>query len=148
MDEDTIVTLIGVRMAKPGNVFVFRGKTPDCDGCKLNNTCLNLDVGGHYKVVGVRNSPPLDCAVHDKGVQAVEVVDAPWTVLLESRKALDGSAVVYEPVTCNETACDNFDICQNPGPLPGNKYTIVHVVGEPQGDCVKEYSLKVVEMKK
>ena len=148
MDEDTIVTLIGVRMAKPGNVFVFRGKTPDCEGCKLNNTCLNLDIGGHYKVVGVRDSPPLDCAVHDKGVQAVEVVEAPWTVLLESRMVREGSTIVYEPVTCNETDCDMFDMCQNPGPVPGNRYTIVNVVGEPGGGCAKEYSLKVVEMKK
>ena len=148
MDEDTIVTLIGVRMAKPGNVFVFRGKTPDCEGCKLNNTCLNLDIGGHYKVVSVRDSPPLDCAVHDKGVQAVEVVEAPWTVLLESRMVREGSTIVYEPVTCNETDCDMFDMCQNPGPVPGNRYTIVNVVGEPEGECAKEYSLKIVEMKK
>jgi uncharacterized protein (UPF0179 family) len=148
MDEDTIVTLIGVRMAKPGNVFVFRGKTPDCEGCKLSNTCLNLDIGGHYKVVDVRDSPPLDCAVHDKGVQAVEVVEAPWTVLLESRMVREGSTIVYEPVMCNETDCDMFDMCQNPGPAPGNKYTIVNVVGEPESECAKEYSLKIVEMKK
>lgn len=148
MDEDTVVTLIGVRMAKTGNVFVFRGKTPDCEGCKLKNTCMNLDIGGQYKVVSVRDSPPIDCAVHDKGVQAVEVVEAPWTVLLESRMVRQGSAVVYEPVTCNETGCDMFEMCQNPGPVPGNRYTIVNVVGEPNSDCIKDYSLKIVEMKK
>ncbi|MDF1532028.1 MAG: UPF0179 family protein [ANME-2 cluster archaeon] len=147
MDEDTIVTLIGVRMAKPGNVFVFRGKTPDCEGCKLKNTCMNLDIGGHYKVMSVRDSPPLVCAVHDKGVQAVEVVGAPRTVLLESRMARQGSAVVYEPVSCDESDCNMFEMCQNPGPVPGNRYTIVKVVGEPNGDCVKDFSLKIVEMK-
>ncbi|MDF1557322.1 MAG: UPF0179 family protein [ANME-2 cluster archaeon] len=148
MDEDTIVTLIGVRMAKPGTVFEFRGRTPDCEGCKLNNTCLNLDLGGHYKIVEVRDAPPLDCAVHDKGVQAVEVVEAPWTVLLESRMAREGLAVTYEPIACSESDCDMFDMCQRPGPIPGNRYIIINVVSEPEGECAKGLSLKIVEMKK
>jgi len=54
MNEDTIVTLIGVRMAKPDVEFIFKGKSRDCNGCNLKSTCMNLDEGGHYKIVGIR----------------------------------------------------------------------------------------------
>lgn len=148
MDKDNIVTLIGIRMAKPGTEFVFKGKSPECSDCRIKSTCLNLDAGGHYRVVRVRNTSPLDCSIHDGGVQAVEVEEAPITVLLESRKAFDGSTINYEPVSCNESECKIFDACQKTGAVPGEKYRISKIIGEPEGECLKEYSLKLVEMEK
>lgn len=147
MHEETIVTLIGIRMAKPGTEFIFRGKSRDCNGCKIKNTCMNLDEGGRYKVVGVRDAPSLECSIHDGGVQAVEVIEAPWTAIIESRKAFNGSTVMFEIIKCDEEECRLKRLCQNPGPVPGQKYTIIRIVGEPEEECPRGYSLKIVEMK-
>lgn len=148
MNEDTIVTLIGMRMAKPGIEFIFKGESPDCNGCRLKSTCMNLDRGSRYRVVDIRNPNVLDCSIHEGGVQAVEVVEQPLTVLVESRMALEGSTIYYESIPCNESGCEMFEMCHNPGLVPGNKYIIVTVVGEPEGECKKGYSLKAVEMKR
>ena len=147
MNEDTIVTLIGVRMAKPGVEFIFKGKSTDCNGCNLKSTCLNLEEGGHYKIVSIRNAAPLDCSIHDGGVQAVDVVEVPWKVFIESRKVYEGSTITYEPVNCDEKDCEMFEVCQHPGPVPGRKYKILKIAGEPDGECIRDMSFKVVEMK-
>jgi uncharacterized protein (UPF0179 family) len=146
MDEDTTVTLIGIRMAKPGTEFIFRGKSQDCNGCKVKSTCMNLDKGTRYKVMSVRDAPSLECSIHDGGVQAVEVIKAPWTVMIESKKAFDGSTIVYESIDCDEK-CNSKKLCNNPGPIPGEKYTILTIVGEPEEKCAKGFALKIVEMK-
>ena len=148
MNDDTIITLIGIRMAKPGTEFIFKGKNPDCNGCRFKNSCLNLEEGGRYKVVGLRNTSPLDCSIHEGGVQAVDVVESPWTVMIESRMAIQGSTIIYEPVHCHENDCEMYEYCHNPGLIPGNKYKILTIIGEPEGKCPRGYSFKLVEMKK
>ena len=147
MNDDTIVTLIGVRMAKPGVEFIYRGKSRDCNGCNLKNTCLNLDEGGQYKIVSIRNAAPLDCLIHDGGVQAVDVVEIPWKVFIESSKAYEGSTIIYEPFECDEKDCEMFEMCQHSGPIPGQKYKILKIIGEPSGECIRDISFKIVEMK-
>lgn len=147
MDEDTIITLIGIRMAKPGTEFIFRKKSSDCNGCKIKNTCLNLEEGGRYRIVSVRDAPSLECLIHEGGVMAVEVIETPRSVLIESRKALEGSTIVYEPVKCNEDECEMMELCQNPGITPGNKYTILKIENEPEEECRMGYSLRIVEIK-
>ncbi|HUW67070.1 MAG TPA: UPF0179 family protein [Candidatus Nanoarchaeia archaeon] len=147
MDEDTTVTLIGIRMAKPGTEFIFRGKSLDCNGCKVKSTCMNLEKGGRYKVVRVRDAPSLECSIHDGGVKAVEVIKAPWTVMIESKKAFDGSTIVYETINCDEEACNSKKLCNNPGPIPGEKYTILTIKGEPEEKCPNGFALNIVEIK-
>ncbi|KAF5423252.1 MAG: hypothetical protein C5S41_07775 [Candidatus Methanomarinus sp.] len=147
MNEDTIVTLIGIKMAKPGLEFIFKGKIPDCNGCRFKNSCFNLNKGARYKIVSVRNTSPMDCSIHEGGVQAVDVIEAPWTIMVESRMAISGSNIVYKPIHCNETECEMIKFCDNPGPVPKKKYTISNISDKPIGKCAKNYSLKLVEIK-
>ncbi|OYT61308.1 hypothetical protein B6V01_005665 [Methanosarcinales archaeon ex4572_44] len=88
---NSTITLIGTRLAKIGNEFIFYGPTPDCGDCKLKNTCNNLEPGNKYKITGVRNGQVHACAVHDTGVYAVEVIPAPTTALVESKMVFNGS---------------------------------------------------------
>ncbi len=147
-ESDTIITLIGTKLAKAGNEFVFRGIAKECEPCKLNKTCLGLNIGSKYRITGIRSGGTLECFVHDTGVLAVEVVEAPLIVGIEARKAIRGSKILYEPVTCDISSCENYKICRPAGLKKGDKFTIVNVVGELSGPCEKGYLLKVAEVKR
>ncbi len=147
MDEETIVTLIGTKLAKVGNEFIFRGGAKDCEGCKLHKTCLNLNIGSKYRITHVRNTGEFDCFVHDSGVCAVEVVEAPIKMAIESRKAIQGSKLVYEQ-ECEESDCEHYTLCFPPGLKKYEKFTIVDVGDEVIDSCEKGKILKVVEVKR
>ncbi|MDR0767884.1 MAG: UPF0179 family protein [Methanosarcinales archaeon] len=74
MTMATKLTVIGARLAKPGETFFFLGEREECKRCSIRGTCLNLDAGKKYEIVSVRNSNLLKCALHDGGVLAVDVI--------------------------------------------------------------------------
>jgi uncharacterized protein (UPF0179 family) len=145
-ESDTIITLIGTRLAKVGNEFIFRGAAKECEPCKFNKTCLGLNQGSKYRIVNLRNSSKLECFIHDSGVCAVEVIEAPIRIAIESRKAIKGSKIVYEQLSCNYPDCDNFVLCRPPGIKTGEKFNIIDVEDDLEEPCSKNYQLKVVEI--
>lgn len=147
-EQETIITLIGTKLAKVGNEFVFKGAAKECEVCKLNKTCLGLNIGSRYRITNIRTGEKLECFVHDSGVCAVEVVEVPIKVAVESRKAIKGSRMVYESLSCNLSDCENFILCHPSGLMQGNKFMIMNVEGEINEPCNKGYSLKVVEVKR
>jgi uncharacterized protein (UPF0179 family) len=147
-ESDTIITLIGTRLAKVGNEFIFRGAAKECEPCKFNKTCLGLNQGSKYRIVNLRNSAKLECFVHDSGVCAVEVIETPIMMAIESRKAIKGSKIAYEQLSCNYPDCDNFVLCRPSGIKTGEKFNIIDVEGDIEEPCNKNYQLKVVEIKR
>lgn len=147
-ESDTIITLIGARLAKAGNEFVFRGAAKECQPCKFNKTCLSLNPGSRYKIVNLRNSAKLECFVHDSGVFAVEVIEAPIRMAVESRKAIKGSKIVFELPPCNNQDCENYLLCRPSGLHTGDKFSILEVIDEISEPCRKGYSMKIVEVKR
>ncbi len=147
-ESDTIITLIGTRLAKVGNEFIFKSAAKECQPCKFTKTCLSLNPGSRYKIVNLRNSAKLECFVHDSGVLAVEVTETPIRIAVESRKAINGSKIVYEPPPCNNQDCENYPICRPLGLRAGDKFSIVEVVGEIAEPCRKGYSMKIVDVKR
>ncbi|KCZ73611.1 hypothetical protein ANME2D_00682 [Candidatus Methanoperedens nitroreducens] len=147
-ESDTIITLIGTKLAKIGNEFIFRGTAKDCEPCKLNRTCLGLNIGSKYRINSIRKGGKLECFIHDCGVCAVEVIETPIRMSIEARKAIRGSKIVYEPVACNYSSCENYGICHPSGLIRGDKFTVVEVAGEMPGHCRRGYSLKVAEVKR
>ncbi len=147
-ESDIIITLIGTKLAKVGNEFIFQGAAKECEACKLNKTCLSLNPGSRYRITSLRTGGKLECFVHDSGVCAVEVVEEPIIIGVESRKAIKGSKIIYEPPVCNLSNCGNFRVCIPSGLKKGDKYTILNVVGDVSEPCEKGYSLKIVEVKR
>jgi len=147
-ESDTIITLIGTRLAKVGNEFIFRGAAKECEPCKFNKTCLGLNHGSKYRIVNLRNSAKLECFIHDSGVCAVEVIEAPIRMAIESRKAIKGSKIAYEQLNCNYPDCDNFVLCRPSGVKAGEKFSIIEVEDDIEEPCNKNYQLKVVEIKR
>lgn len=147
-ESDTIITLIGTRLAKVGNEFVFKNAAKECQPCKLNKTCLSLNPGSKYKIVNIRNPSKLECFVHDSGVSAVEVIEAPIRMAIESRKAIKGSKIVFEQPPCNYQDCENYFICRPSGLQAGEKFVIVDVESDILESCRKGYSMKIVEVRR
>jgi uncharacterized protein (UPF0179 family) len=144
-EPNVTITLIGSRLAKPGVEFIFRGAAPECDKCKLRNVCLNLIKNKKYKVVAVRNGNEHECSLHGN-VRAVEVTPCPIIVSIESRKAFNGSKLVYEEPKCEEI-CPSYAVCHPQGLVSGDKYTIAEVLDEVPGTCLKGLTLKKVELR-
>ncbi len=147
-ESDTIITLIGTKLAKVGNEFIFKGGAKECEPCRLNKTCLGLNTGSRYRITAIRNGGQLECFVHDSGVCAVEAIELPVEISVESRKAIKGSTIVYDPLSCNISGCENFITCRPSGLRRGEKFTIVKVSEDISGSCEKGYSLKVAEVKR
>ncbi|OEU64594.1 MAG: hypothetical protein BA870_04595 [Desulfuromonadales bacterium C00003094] len=147
MELDSTITLIGVRLAKVGLEFIFKGPAPECEECRFKNSCMNLSTGRKYRIVNVRTSTQHSCYVHDEGVQAVEVVESPIISAIESKKAFKGSKVVFEPPSCKRGECTIYDLCHPVGVEFGDKCTISEVIGDTPEECAKGLSLKVVELK-
>lgn len=145
---DTIITLIGSEVAFEGYEFIFMGEATECKDCRLKNACLNLHEGSKYRLVALRDAPVHECPLHEGGVRAVEVVEAPFLVAIESRKAFGGSKVVYNPIECGEEECPMYELCHPSGLEEGDKCTITKVVGNPPQSCPKGFSLKLVELER
>jgi uncharacterized protein (UPF0179 family) len=147
MELNTTITLIGVRLAKIGTEFIYKGSAPECEECRFRNSCMNLSGGRKYRIVNIRTTTTHNCQVHDGGVQAVEVVESPTISAIESKKAFKGSKVVFEPPPCKKSECDMYDMCHPVGLEFGDKCTISDVIGSAPDDCIKGLSLKLVELK-
>ena len=147
-DAQSVVTLIGTRLAKEGTIFKYQGYSNECDSCKLQRSCLNLDNEAIYKIVNVRKTSQHPCNLHDLGVRAVDVVKSPIMATVESRKAFKGSKIIFREQSCDIEECEFYDLCCPSGIEDGEKYIIKNVLKFIKNHCAKNYSLKTVELRK
>ena len=122
----TKITVIGARLAKPGETFFFLDETEECKKCNIRGTCLNLNSGRKYRIVSVRNNNLLTCALHDGGVLAVVVENAPIEAYVDAKKAVLGVKIVYEPIKLKEEA-DDKELFEPKGLMKGDKCIIKEV---------------------
>ncbi|HOT07036.1 MAG: hypothetical protein A4E45_01900 [Methanosaeta sp. PtaB.Bin039] len=147
-EPTTQITLIGTRLATIGMEFIFRGPTPECETCKLRNTCMNLENNRRYRVLGIRGELVHDCPIHEEGVRAVEITESPIIAAMDARKSFAGSKMVFDGSECDDRGCSMFELCHPAGLREGDRCTIVEVVGEAPEECPRGYSLKLVELKR
>lgn len=145
MDDDTKITLIGTQLAREGLDFVFEREAPECEKCKLKNTCLDLERGRKYRITGVRSDRLQECFVHDEGAYVVEVEMAPIVAIIASRNAVEGAAIRYKAPNCETEDPDLFELCHPAGLKEGDKCTITEVFGPVE--IGEEENLKKVELK-
>jgi len=144
-EAKTKVTLVGTVLAKPGVEFVYEGEVAECGTCKVKKACNNLTKGHRYRIVTVRSTHH-ECIIHLNGATAVEVIDAPATMLINADMAMMNSRVKIE-FSCNKTDCRSFSLCHPDGVVEGEKYIIADVVGNAPDICDKGRALKMVEIK-
>ena len=142
----TSITLLGTRLAEPGQEFVFEGAAPGCSGCPYRDQCLNLTEGVKYRVTELREgAQTLECAVHADGVRAVEVEPAPVTATIPDEQAYAGSrASIAGP--CPHTSCPSYEYCLPDGAAVGESHRVENVLGEPPHEhCHLDRDLTLVE---
>jgi hypothetical protein len=139
------VTLVGTVLAKPGIEFIYEGESAECDTCKVKKACNNLVKGHRYRIITVRSTHH-DCNVHLNGATAVEVMDAPVTMLINADMAMPNSRVKIE-FSCNKSDCKSYSLCRPDGVVEGEKYIIADVLGNASDICDKGRALKLVEIR-
>ena len=143
----TTVTLVGARLAEPGEEFVYQGESSACEGCPYRSQCLNLEAGTRYEVTDVReNTQVLDCAVHDGGVRAVEVEPTTVPANVLSKSAYSGSKAKLAGA-CPHSDCPSHPLCVPLGADFDEEYQIEEVVGDPPHEtCALDRTLTQVEL--
>ncbi|MGB8309227.1 MAG: UPF0179 family protein [Methanoregula sp.] len=144
-ETKTKVTLVGTVLAKPGIEFVYEGESTECGTCKVKKACNNLVKGHRYRIITVRSTHH-DCAIHFNGATAVEVMEAPVTMLISADMAMVNSRIKVE-FSCNKADCKSYVLCRPDGVVEGEKYFIADVLGNASDICSKGRALKLVEIK-
>ncbi|RLF38635.1 MAG: hypothetical protein DRN12_08115 [Thermoplasmata archaeon] len=133
-----LITLIGKKLAKVGDEFIYLGITQKCKNCRLKTVCSNLQEGRTYKIVKIREKSH-NCKLHDEGVIVVEVEKLPAEVNIKEKEA-EATAVNYRSIKCNNVLCEEFEACTPK--IKEKEYKIVEVIGDVE--CPKGYKLKKV----
>jgi uncharacterized protein (UPF0179 family) len=141
----TKVTLVGTVLAKQGVDFIYEGEVAGCDTCKVKKACNNLQAGRKYRIVSVRTTHH-ECMVHLNGATAVEVMEAPITVLINADMAIINSKIKLE-LSCDKSDCRSFPLCHADGVVEGEKYVVADVLGNASDICEIGRVLKLVEVK-
>jgi hypothetical protein len=144
-ETKTKVTLVGTVLAKLGMEFVYEGESSECETCKVKKACNNLVRGHRYRIVTIRSTHH-ECPVHLNGATAVEVMEAPVSMLISADMAMVNSKIKVE-FSCNKTDCRSYPLCRPEGVVEGEKYMIADVLGNASDICSKGRSLKLVEIR-
>lgn len=139
-----MITLIGNNLAEKGLKFIHYGASAECDGCRFKNTCIDsLEEGRVYEITDVKETEH-PCPIHEGGkVKVVEVERAGINALIDSKKAFEGSMIVFEFPKCT-SACVMRDLCFPEGLYPGDKCKIIKTQGKSPNKCINGHSLSMV----
>ncbi|WP_457612132.1 UPF0179 family protein, partial [Methanocaldococcus sp.] len=94
-----MITLIGEKLAKVDEKFIYLGELEECKDCKFKKLCHSLERGRVYKIKSVRSAVH-DCKVHYNGVKLVEVELSEIEACVDSKKALEGLSFSFSPIKC------------------------------------------------
>ncbi len=126
----TIVTLVGVKQAKEGFVFLHAGPIKDCEKCERYKVCMeNLRSGRVYRVVGVREKS-FPCRIHEEGARVVDVMESDIDVAMDRRQAFIDAIMTFHPQECGDASCPDRGICQPIGLLEGDRCKVLEVGGQ------------------
>ncbi len=142
-----MITLIGNYLAKKGLKFLYYGAASQCEKCRFKVTCLDsLEEGRMYQIRDVKNTEH-PCLVHNGGkVQVVDVEKAPVKTMIDSKKAFEGSNIIFSPSDCEEE-CSMRELCFPEGLYHEDKCKITKKIGKPKEKCPKGFNLSVVLLK-
>ena len=145
VEAKTKVTLVGKVLAKPGTEFIYEGEVAGCDTCKVKKACNNLQKGRKYLIVSVRTTHH-ECVVHLNGASAVEVIEAPITILINADMAIVNSKIKPD-LSCSKTDCRSYLICHPEGVVDGEKYIVADVISKAPDVCEKGRVLKLATIR-
>ena len=112
-DKEKKITLLGVKLSKPGNKFIFLGECAACEDCRLRGACLKLEKDRIYEVTEVHDTIH-ECPVFEDGVKTVEIIEPTFEVTTGATLAIEGATVTVPERDCDLIECTYFRKC-HPG---------------------------------
>ncbi|MEM4700481.1 MAG: UPF0179 family protein [Candidatus Nezhaarchaeales archaeon] len=135
-----IVTLVGASQARVGYRFVHLGPSKLCTACRLSHVCVDaLEPGRMYEVVAVRRVRH-NCPLHEGGVVAVDVIEAPVEAAVPPKVAVEGLTISYRPLECSIKDCTFVELCRPRWLRAGDRCKVVKVL-EARLSCPRGLSL-------
>jgi len=138
-----LVTLIGEKIAKEDNEFIYIGPNNDCRNCKLKTVCFNLKPGRKYKITKIRDKRH-SCTIHEGNTAVVEVIEMPLIAAIEKKLIGENTIKIEKKKECRNIGCENFELCNNLG-LQNEKTYVIKNVYDPV-ICPIGKELKRVEL--
>jgi len=123
------VTLVSSDFAKKGNRFYFMGAQEECNSCKLQKICFNVEMGRLYEIKSVRPQTH-QCALNEDRMSAVSVEAVPMNVAIPGKMVFEGSTITFNSQRCDRVDCTSYRRCNPYGVLDGSKYTVVSLGDE------------------
>ena len=140
------ITIVGLKQAKEGFLFLHEGPLKECEGCRLFKVCMmNLEPKRVYHVVEVREKV-FPCTFHEEGARVVKVVEPDLQVVIKSRYVFPQGIITYTPQECDEVGCENYRKCVPQGLTAGDRGKIVEIIGPVR--CRFEQSLVLVTLRR
>lgn len=138
----TLVTLIGEKLAKEDEEFIYLGPNNDCKRCKLKTVCFNLKPGRRYKIIDIRDKRH-SCELHEGNAAVVEVQELPIIAAID-KELTEGTTAKIERKECKNIGCNNFELCNNLALQKDRNYKITKIY---EGlDCLIGYELQKAEL--
>jgi hypothetical protein len=137
-----LVTLIGEKLAKEGEEFIYLGPNNECRNCKLKTVCFNLKPKRQYRITKIREKQH-NCGLHEGKVVVIEVSEIPFTAAI-NKKLSEGTRTKVDKKECKNIGCINFETCTNIAVQKGKTYTVKKVFEKI--DCPRNYELYRAEL--
>ena len=137
-----LITLIGEKLAKEDNEFIYLGPDNDCRNCKLKTVCFNLKPGRHYKITKIRDKRH-NCSIHDGNAAVIEVQEMPIFTAID-KKLSEGCETKIEKKECRNIGCPNYELCNNITLQKDKNYKITETYESI--DCIMGYELQKAKL--
>lgn len=136
-----LVTLIGEKLAKIDEEFIYLGPQNDCRNCKLKTVCFNLKPGRRYKITNVREKRH-NCNAHEGNAAVIEVQELPIFTTID-KNISEGTVTKIERENCGSIGCPNYELCRITL-QKDKKYKIAKIYEKVE--CPMGYNLQRVEI--
>ena len=136
------VTLIGEKLAKKDNEFIYLGPQNDCKNCKLKTACFNLKTGRTYKITKIRENRH-KCKIHEGKTAVIEVEEQPLILTINSNLK-QGQQTKITKKNCSYKGCAYYEYCTN-NYLQEKNYNITKII-EDNIQCPKGLNLNKAEL--
>lgn len=142
-----MITLIGKKLAKPGQEFIHYGigNSRECMSCKLRKVCDSLETGRRYVVKSSMNKPHEKCKIHEEGVMLVEVEPAEIKSLIPSSQAVEKAIITFIKPDCSKYLCEDRYLCSPEGIIDGDRCEVTKVI-EKEHNCELGHTFSLVNL--
>lgn len=124
------ITIVGLKQARPGYVFLYSGAADSCRQCDYFSPCTgSLEDGRVYTVTKVIGKE-LPCILQAGRGKVVEVNESDREILVDAKLAIPGAIITVDRLPCKRIDCEYRDRCFPLGLESGDKCKVLKVCDE------------------